>query len=380
MKKTILLFMLAASVLTLNSQQSAVSRRINTYDWEIKSGNYYSNPSRILLNGDNTDGGSILLETGTYGYGSEDGNIELYAKRNGNVIIKKDDGYIDIGPKNQYFAHIYTDLPKFIFNKPVYSMNGFYSHNNHLNLEAASDCYVNIKPRSSTYGLIIREYNSSDFGNIEVTSRGLGIGYKTSGSHMVICPNGNISIGTTVQKAAKLYVAGKTDIVGNFNGDMHSIVNHYANLPSSTDLIWGTYTGSQPNNPRLMSLTSGNNFRFAVRNNGQVGINCDPGSSNYMLTVNGKIKAEKIVVVNEAAPDYVFERDYNLLSINEVEKFISENSHLPDVPSAQDMINNGCDLVEMNNILLKKVEELTLYIIELKKENESIKEIISKLE
>jgi len=71
--------------------------------------------------------------------------------------------------------------------------------------------------------------------------------------------------------------------------------------------------------------------------------------------------------ISQKAPDYVFDKDYKLQSIEEIESFIKENSHLPGVPSAQEMRSNGIDMLELNFILLKKIEEMTLLMIEQQK-------------
>ncbi len=71
--------------------------------------------------------------------------------------------------------------------------------------------------------------------------------------------------------------------------------------------------------------------------------------------------------------DYVFEDEYQLPDIEEIEKFVKINKHLPDVPSANEMKENGYNVGEMDEILLKKIEELTLYIIELNEEIEKLK-------
>ncbi|PIQ35351.1 MAG: hypothetical protein COW63_00945 [Bacteroidetes bacterium CG18_big_fil_WC_8_21_14_2_50_41_14] len=65
--------------------------------------------------------------------------------------------------------------------------------------------------------------------------------------------------------------------------------------------------------------------------------------------------------------DYVFKPDYNLMPLNELSLFIKKNQHLPNVPSEKEVMVNGYGLAEMNEILLKKVEELTLYILEQQK-------------
>jgi hypothetical protein len=72
-------------------------------------------------------------------------------------------------------------------------------------------------------------------------------------------------------------------------------------------------------------------------------------------------------------PDHVFAKDYKLPTLNEVEQFITENQHLPNVPSAAEVTENGIELGEMNAILLQKVEELTLYIIALQKQVDELK-------
>lgn len=95
------------------------------------------------------------------------------------------------------------------------------------------------------------------------------------------------------------------------------------------------------------------------------------------LTVKGKIHTQEVRVdmSGPLVPDYVFAEDYKLKSLQEVEDYIKENKHLPEIPSAQEIEKNGLMLAEMNMILLKKVEELTLYVIEIKKENVKQNEI-----
>ena len=76
-------------------------------------------------------------------------------------------------------------------------------------------------------------------------------------------------------------------------------------------------------------------------------------------------------------PDYVFEKVYKRLSLSELELFILKNRHLPEVPTADDVEKNGLSLGEMDAILLKKIEELTLYVIEQQKEIEALRKLIS---
>jgi hypothetical protein len=102
----------------------------------------------------------------------------------------------------------------------------------------------------------------------------------------------------------------------------------------------------------------------------------------YKLDVCGTIRANEVKVdlSNGQCPDYVFADDYNLPSLKEVENFIATNNHLPEVAPAAEMEANGMDLKEMNVLLLKKVEELTLYMIEQNKKTETLIEKIEILE
>ncbi len=86
-----------------------------------------------------------------------------------------------------------------------------------------------------------------------------------------------------------------------------------------------------------------------------------------MLSVNGKMRAHELKVETTGWPDYVFKSDYDLLSLEELEAFVQANGHLPEVPKAEDVEADGVWVGEMNKVLLKKIEELTLHLIELKK-------------
>ncbi|ELR73392.1 hypothetical protein C900_04244 [Fulvivirga imtechensis AK7] len=107
---------------------------------------------------------------------------------------------------------------------------------------------------------------------------------------------------------------------------------------------------------------------------GSVGIGTEL-IDGYKLSVNGKIRASDDIKVYPSSQwsDFVFEEDYNLRPLEEVEAFIKENKHLPEVPSAQEVEGSGIDLGAMDARLLQKIEELTLYMIEIKKENEKLK-------
>jgi hypothetical protein len=120
------------------------------------------------------------------------------------------------------------------------------------------------------------------------------------------------------------------------------------------------------------TLPSFSNYSLSVSDNGNIGIGT--AAPDEKLTVKGKIHAEEVKIdLSIPAPDYVFASDYKLKTLEEVETFIKINRHLPEIPSAKEIEKNGLMLAEMNMSLLKKVEELTLYMIEQSKEIETLK-------
>jgi hypothetical protein len=97
-------------------------------------------------------------------------------------------------------------------------------------------------------------------------------------------------------------------------------------------------------------------------------------NKGYKLAVKGIIGAKKIVLENtDGWPDHVFEQDYDLMNISDLEKFVTENKHLPGIPNKEEVCKNGQDVGEINRLLLEKVEELTLYIIDLQKQIDELK-------
>jgi hypothetical protein len=103
-------------------------------------------------------------------------------------------------------------------------------------------------------------------------------------------------------------------------------------------------------------------------------------SSNYKLAVEGTIGARELVVTTDAFADYVFADNYKMNSLAEVDSYIKENKHLPGIPSSEEAIKNGINVAQMQVKLLEKVEELTLHMIDMKKENDQLKTRILELE
>ena len=104
---------------------------------------------------------------------------------------------------------------------------------------------------------------------------------------------------------------------------------------------------------------------LTISGKGDVGIGTI--SPREKLSVNGKIRAHEIKVETANWPDYVFEKDYKVGTLEALESYIKANKHLPEIPSAKEVAEDGVALGEMNKLLLKKIEELTLQLIEVNK-------------
>jgi len=98
------------------------------------------------------------------------------------------------------------------------------------------------------------------------------------------------------------------------------------------------------------------------------------GVENFKVYGNGVVYAREITVTLDNFPDYVFDEKYKLLNLNELEGFIKTNKHLPGIPKGLDIIDNGLNIGEMQNLQMQKIEELTLYIIELNKRLEILEQ------
>ncbi len=126
-----------------------------------------------------------------------------------------------------------------------------------------------------------------------------------------------------------------------------------------------------------LSFGTANTSRMSISSTGTVSIGAVTEPAGYKLYVETGILTEKVKVALKTSgnwADYVFADEYKLLPITEVESFIKENKHLPNVPSADEVVKSGIDVATMDAKLLEKIEELTLYIIQLQKQVDALKE------
>ena len=128
----------------------------------------------------------------------------------------------------------------------------------------------------------------------------------------------------------------------------------------------------------LFLQQDGGDLILCADENGAVGIGVISGASipaGSLLAVDGKITCEEVLVkLSENWPDYVFSKDYPLTPLSEVKSYIDEHQHLPGIPNAATIQEEGIELGEMQRKMMEKIEELTLYIIQLESDVKALKE------
>lgn len=144
-------------------------------------------------------------------------------------------------------------------------------------------------------------------------------------------------------------------------------------LDFPTGIILDPGTGNNSGyNKSYVEIKGGKGLRVSQ---GTVGIGTLAPPSGYLLAVNGKVIAEEVKVELEVNwPDYVFAADYDLMSLKNLSAYIEKNKHLPGVPSAAEVAEEGINLGAMNAQLLEKVEELSLHLIQLNERLEALEE------
>lgn len=155
-------------------------------------------------------------------------------------------------------------------------------------------------------------------------------------------------------------------------------LNSFTELSSSENQDMVVSSGA---NARLR-LRIGTQTRLLINNDGAVGIgNFLDAPAGYKLAVDGKVICEDLFVeLSEDWPDYVFQPDYNLIPLSELGSYIRENRHLPGLPSAAEVHENGNQSIgKTQRQLLEKIEELTLYILDLHDENKKLTQEIEAL-
>jgi len=205
--------------------------------------------------------------------------------------------------------------------------------------------------------------------------------------------NGRVGIGTLNDPLARLEVYDGNVLVKNLPNATDSSAVMIGHAIKDAGYTFGTSIRSITQNPGANmyglqfftqeSWYANQTEKMRIQGNGNVGIGTTNPSEK--LTVKGRVLAEEIKVqLSTSWPDYVFAQNYKRMPLPELEQFIVKNKHLPDIPSAQQVAKEGIELGATQAALLKKIEELTLYMIEqnkeLKKQNGTIAELKNKVE
>lgn len=184
-------------------------------------------------------------------------------------------------------------------------------------------------------GFIIEQKNS------EVSLRQLERGnlylYGPNRIGLMIDTLGRIGLGDTIYAGKRLNIGGNTRVAGNIDA------------VGSLSAVNGNFNGT-----------------LTVTGLARIG-------NGFYCSYDGQVRAKSLKVTLDGWSDFVFDDNYRLPSLKEVEQYISQHRHLPDIPSAKEVEQEGIDLGQMNAKLLQKVEELTLYVIDLQKQIDELK-------
>lgn len=239
-----------------------------------------------------------------------------------------------------------------------------------------SPVYLKVTGTSNRFA-VLNQFEQENFTILETGNIGIGIATPTE----KIAVAGNAKFNGSVTA----FAAGSRPIQLSDLGLIYSNGDHggwafgyHAKGASGTDRGGFGFLGSGNGlDYYYIGDSYANSTIVAYPNNGNVGIGTN--SPSEKLSVNGNIKAKKIIVSQNGWPDYVFSPTYKLSLLNEVKQFIARNGHLPEVPSAKEVNKNGINVGDNLALLLKKIEELTLHVIRLDEESEILKKEVKQL-
>ncbi|WP_143307492.1 hypothetical protein [Chitinophaga vietnamensis] len=214
---------------------------------------------------------------------------------------------------------------------------------------------------TSGYSLMV---GANDDGvNFSNNSNARGFNFSNiNGNLFNVSAAGNMGLGKTASDL-------KLDVNGVFRSNgMVGLFGPGTAAELSTTTKRGLYVDNGTNTAwDLLTLQNGSGTLMKINGAGNVSIGTN-NSRGYKLAVEGTVGARRVKVSQENWADYVFHPDYKFPTIEEMEQYVVKEHHLPGVPSAEEVKNNGIDLGDMNKVLLQKIEELSLYIILLKKQ------------
>ncbi|HET9570795.1 MAG TPA: hypothetical protein VFP20_05260 [Bacteroidales bacterium] len=325
-------------------------------------------------------------------------------------------GLLTLGPQNSYYTDIITDRAYFKFNQPIYLTSGKLSTSyasTNLDFQIVGSTKMSLlsdgkfgigttSPKGRLNTLALSNATNMTLGSptqpgLSVTSSdggayGMYFGVSNTGKSwiqggrtdsataydiLLQSAGGNVGIGTN-NPSNLLDVRGQD----NYSSGGHDIVA-FANASSSAGVVSGWYAnGTTATGGWTRSISSLPYFigttetpqALTILNNGFVGIGTT--APDKLFTVKGIIHAQEVQVDVTGFADYVFEKGYKLKPLSEIHSFISENGHLPEIPTEDEVKKNGMNVADMQVMLLKKIEELTLYAIQQQKRIEALEKTL----
>lgn len=197
--------------------------------------------------------------------------------------------------------------------------------------------------------------------------------------------NGDLATPTLVDESSPRLYFGYRQPTRYFRTDSYFTMQYLHDAPNSVSLNPGLYIHPSHDIVSLTGVIPEESKVFYISSNGKIGMGTNsinqPNQSDYRLFVKDGIKTERVkveIAANNGWADYVFKKDYQLMPLNELQSYIDSQGHLPEVPTTEEAIANGIELKEMNILLLKKVEELTLYTLQQQKNIEKQDEAMEK--
>lgn len=232
------------------------------------------------------------------------------------------------------------------------------------------------------------KFKATSTGGYKIRDNGFGLDVLTIEANSManaiyVDANGRVHLGTTTGAGT-----GRLHIVGD--GSYYPFIALNSNAGENSGLsfeVAGAYRAWLYFNDAGSQLTinadAGGGYRsdLVIKSDGRVCIGTSTAATGYQLSIGGKAACTEVLVdavVNW--PDYVFTEDYNLMSLQELEQSIRQNNHLPGIPSAKEVGENGVMLGDMQKKLLEKIEQLTLYTIEQDKQITELQKKVETLE
>nr|WP_319570996.1 hypothetical protein [uncultured Draconibacterium sp.] len=247
---------------------------------------------------------------------------------------------------------------------------------------------IRVIPSSNNHSLLldriggkatIKAINSSSNGSMVIDPASDGdaiyLGHYVNSNTYISSGGGKVGIGTSSARE-KLDVRGTVRVIPSSNN--YSLLLDRIGGKATIKAINSSSNGNMVIDPAsdgdaILLGHYVNSNTYISTGGGQVGIGTTKVGS-HKLAVEGSIGAREIKVESSGWSDFVFDEEYELKSLDEIEKFIIANKHLPDIPSEAEVGKKGINLGEMDAKLLQKIEELTLYLLEMKKELSGVKE------